>query len=44
MEHNSNKVLGFEKFINSSNILGHPFVLKPGKSIINLPVNFTAVT
>ncbi len=44
MEHNSNKMLGLEKFINSSNILGNPFVLKPGKSIINLPVNFTAVT
>lgn len=42
MEVNANKVLGMEKFINQSNIMGQPFVLKPGKSIVHLPVDFTA--
>lgn len=40
---NQNKVQSFEKFFNICNPLGQAYVLKPGKSIINLPVNFQAV-
>ena len=43
MEVNENKVKSFEKFLNYSNPLGTTYVLKPGKSVVNMPVNFQDV-
>ena len=37
---NDHKVKSFEKFLNYSNPMGTVYVLKPGKSVVNMPVNF----
>lgn len=34
-------MLSLEKFINTSNILGQPYILKPGRGVVHLPVNFS---
>lgn len=43
LKENEDKVKSFEQFLNISNPMGAPYVLKPGKSEITLPVNFTGL-
>ena len=35
-----NRAYSFEKFLNHSNPMGMPYVLNPGRSEVNLPVNY----
>ena len=40
---NDHKVKSFEKFLNYSNPMGTVYVLKPGKSEVHMPVDFSTM-